>query len=75
MSGNDILDKRCIPDHCLSSQSSKLFLEILYPGERILRMNGAWPILVGNGRFRGVFVELVLRDYAQDKALKGVHDS
>ncbi len=50
-------------------------LRPVYPGERILRMNGAWPILVGNGRFRGVFVELVLRDYAQDKALKGVHDS
>ena len=50
-------------------------LRPVYPGERILRMNGVWPILVGNGRFRGVFVELVLRDYAQDKALKGVHDS
>ena len=33
------------------------FLELLrpvYPGEGILRMNGAWPISAGNGRFRGV---------------------
>ena len=29
-------------------------LRPVYPGEGILRMNGAWPISAGNGRFRGV---------------------
>jgi hypothetical protein len=56
----------------------RFFPELLrpvYPGERILRMNGAWPISAGNGHFRGDFGELVLREFAWDKALKGVHDS
>lgn len=47
------------------------FLELLrpvYPEEGILRINGAWPVSAGNGRFRGVSGKGRVRESAWDKA-------
>ena len=42
-------------------------LRPVYPGEGILRMNGAWPISVENGRFGGVSGKGRVRESAQDR--------